>query len=244
MREAVHRLFIDAAGATLRKEDEQKSRELAALLPWIARVRRGAHVVDAAAGKASVGLVAASLLPIGRLTVLERDPVRVAACRAAAGRLSRSVTVDVREADVGDAKAWPDAPDVVVALHACGPAADLVIDGAARVGARTVLVVPCCYGDTVPFRRRAAAAVDKLGFVADVVLRRRMTASLVDLERKLRLEAAGYESEVEELVAPTVTPHNLLIVGRKTDSPVRIARARTRLAALHAASEADPPAAR
>ena len=179
-------------------------------------------------------MVAASLLPIGRLTVLERDPGRVAACRAAATRLGRDVPVDVREADVGTADAWPDAPDVVVALHACGPAADLVLDRAAACGARTVLVVPCCYGETVPFRVRAAAAIDNLGFVADVVLRRRMTASLVDLERKLRLEAAGYESEVEELIAPTVTPHNLLIVGRKTDSDVRIARARDRLAALHA----------
>ncbi|MBX3227829.1 MAG: methyltransferase [Labilithrix sp.] len=236
VRAAVLRLFIDAPGAGLRKEDEQKCRELHALLPWIAKVRRGAHVVDAAAGKASVGLVAAELLEVGALTVIERDAGRVAACRAAAKRLTREVPVDVRASDVAAADAWPPEPDVVVALHACGPAADLVLDGAARAGARTVLVVPCCYGDAVPFRRRATAAVEGLGYVADDLLRRRIAASLVDLERALRLEAAGYETSVEELVAPTVTPHNLLIAGRKTGSPVRIARARARLDALHAAA--------
>jgi hypothetical protein len=52
------------------------------------------------------------------------------------------------------------------------------------------------------------------------------------MERKLRLEAGGYETELSEFVAPTVTPHNLLFYGRRTDSPVRIARAKERLVAL------------
>lgn len=232
VRATVHRLFIGAPEAALRKEDEQKSRELTALLAVLARVKRGAHVVDAAAGKASVGLVAAELLEVGRLTILERDPGRVAACRAAAARLGREVSVDVRHADVADEAAWPEEPDVVVALHACGGASDLVIDGAVRSGARQLLLVPCCYGSGIPFFARAAAAVNHMPFSADALLARRATASLVDTERKLRLEAAGFETEIEELVAPTVTPHNLLFRARRTSSPVRIARAMAKLAAL------------
>ena len=237
IRAVVQRLFIASTGASLRREDEQKSRELAGLLPHLARLKKGAHVVDAAAGKASVGLVAAELLPLGRLTVLEREPDRVAACRAAAARLGRPIPVDIRQAELADDAAWPSAADAVVALHACGGAADLVIDGAIRSGARQLWLTPCCYGDGVRFRRHAALVVAGMPYAADDVLRRRIVASIVDLERKLRLEIAGYETDVEEFVAPTVTPHNLLFRARKTDSSVRIDRARRRLDALHAAAD-------
>ena len=232
VRAVVHRLFIATAGASLRKEDEQKSREVAALLARLARVRKGAHLVDAAAGKASVGLVAAELLPIAALTVLERDPGRVEACLRAAARLTRPVGIDVRHADVAAAAAWPEAPDAVVALHACGPAADHVIDQAIRARARFVFVVPCCYGEAIPFFARADAVVREQGYVADDLLRQRIRASLIDMERKLRLELAGYETELEELVGPTVTPHNLLFRARRAGDPVRIERAAARLAAL------------
>ncbi len=237
VRAAMHQLFIAAPGAGLRAEDEQKSREVWALLPHLAKIKRGAHLVDAAAGKASVGLVAAELLELERLTIVERDPKRVAACRAAVARLSRPIPVEVREADVGDPAAWPREPDAVVALHACGPAADLVITSAAAAGARQLLVAPCCYGRAVPFHEGAARAVANLRFAADDLLARRMAASLVDLDRKLRLEAAGYDTKLCAFVAPTVTPHDLLFVARRTDNPARIARAEARRAALHAAAE-------
>jgi hypothetical protein len=71
-----------------------------------------------------------------------------------------------------------------------------------------------------------------MGFVADARIRERMRASVIDMERKLRLEAAGYETELSELVGPTVTPHNLLFYGRRTDDPVRIERAKARLVGL------------
>lgn len=232
----MHRLFIGAGEASLRKEDRQKSRELEGLLARLATLKKGAHLVDAAAGKSSVGLVAAELLPIGKLTVLERDPKRVAACKAAAKELRARVHVDIHLADVGEESVWPPEVDAVVALHACGPAADAILDAAIQSGARQLFVAPCCYGKNVPFVRHATTAITKLGFVADDVLKRRMAASLVDVERKLRLEAAGYEADIEEFVAPTVTPHNLLFVARRTRSEVRMARATQRLAALRASA--------
>lgn len=236
VRSALHRLFIAADSAKLRREDEQKCRELAPLLGHLGRIKKGAHLVDAAAGKASVGLVAAELLAIGRVTVIERDPARVAACRAAAGRLRREAPVDVREADVANPHAWPPAPDAVVALHACGGASDLVIDQATRSRARQLFLVPCCYGGSVSFRDQAAMVVAHMPWVSDDVIRRRMTASVIDLERKLRLEAAGYATDIEELFATSISPHNLLFIARRTNEPVRITRARERLAALYAAA--------
>jgi hypothetical protein len=234
VRATVHRLFIDAAGASLRKEDEQKCLELAGLLARLVTLRKGAHVVDAAAGKASVGLVAAELLPLGRVTVLERDPARVAACTAAATRLERTVAVDVRQGDLAEHALWPDVPDAVVGLHACGAASDGVLDGAIRSQARRVFVAPCCYDERVLSRARGYAGVPEWIDVVDATIRRRVLAGLVDLERMLRLEAAGFETQVHEFVAPTVTPHNLLFCGVRTKSGVRMHRASERLAGLRA----------
>ena len=235
VRTALHRLFIDAANAGLRKEDEQKSRELAGLLARLARLKKGAHLVDAAAGKASVGLIAAELLPLGSVTVIERAPARVAACVSAASRLQREVRVDVREGDVADPALWPEAPDAVVALHACGRASDGVIEGAIASRAGRVLVAPCCYDESVLARARSWAGVPSCLEAADEPIRRRILSSLVEVERTLRLEAAGFETRAEEFVAPTVTPHNLVLCGRRTLSEVRMARASARLAALRGA---------
>jgi hypothetical protein len=49
---------------------------------------------------------------------------------------------------------------------------------------------------------------------------------MVDAERTWRLEAAGYETEVVEFVAPTITPHNLLWRARLVREPRRMAAAK------------------
>lgn len=226
----LHRLFIARAGTTLRREDLQKAHELAAMLRELSRIRRGAHLIDAAAGKASVGLVAAELLPIGALTVIERDPKRIAACRDAIGRMSRALPVDLRESDVSGA--WPREADAVVALHACGRASDTVIDRAIESDARFLFLVPCCYGADVPFLARALAIADGLGAGDHQNVRRRVATSLVDLERTLRLEAAGYEVEAYDFVGATITPHNLLLRARRTRAEKRMVSAMERLAEL------------
>lgn len=224
----LHRLFIARDGTSLRKEDKQKALELASMVDELSRLRRGAHLIDAAAGKSSVGLIAAELLPIGALTVIERDPRRVAACRDAITRMTRTLPIDVVESDV--AAEWPSA-DSVVALHACGRASDAVIDRAIASDVRFVFLVPCCYGADVPFMPRALERADAMGAMQQNI-RRRIAVSLVDLERTLRLEAAGFEVEAHEFVGATVTPHNLLIRARRARSEKRMKNARERLARL------------
>jgi hypothetical protein len=225
VREALHRLFIGAQGTRLRKEDEVKAAEIAAMLAELSRFGRDTLLVDAAAGKAPVGLLAAELLGFEHVAVIERDAGRIAACRSAAARLARPVEIDVRQADVGDPAAWPAHPGAVVALHACGLAADAVIDGAAQAGARFILLVPCCYGEGVAFAGDAKAWACRLGARQGAV-RRRLEDALIDAERTLRLESLGYETTVIPLVAPTVTPHNLMWRARRTDEPVAMERAR------------------
>jgi len=134
--------------------------------------------------------------------------------------------------DAGDAALWPDEPDVVVALHACGEASDLIIDQAVAVRARHILVAPCCVADTLPAARRAVARADSMGLPPQAGVRRRFIESLVDAERTLRLEAAGWETLVVPFVAPTVTPHNLIIRARRVGEPERMRVAAERLARL------------
>src|SRR4051812_31420518 len=197
----LHRLYIGNEAAGLRDEDRKKVAEVAALLDEIARVKRRGLVVDAAAGKATVGLLAAELVGLDRLVVIERDPRAAARSREAAARVP-AANVEVREGDVADAALWPDDPDLVVALHACGAASDVIVDRAAAARARVLLLVPCCYSDTVAFAREARRTAEALGAGDHGEVRRRVVTALVDLERTLRLESLGYETTVMSFVAP------------------------------------------
>ena len=71
-----------------------------------------------------------------------------------------------------------------------------------------------------------------LGIPRQAAVRRRFVQSIVDAERTLRLEAAGYETETVEFVPPTVTPHNVLFRARKVGEPARMRDAAVRYSAL------------
>jgi hypothetical protein len=119
-----------------------------------------------------------------------------------------------------------------MALHACGSAADVIIDRAIACKARTLLLVPCCTSDAVTASNLAYARAEALRIPRHAPVRRRFIQAIVDAERTWRLEAAGYETEVVEFVAPTVTPHNLLWRARLVREPQRMAAARNSLANL------------
>jgi hypothetical protein len=233
---SLHRLYIAASGTCLRKEDRKKAREIAAFLGEIARVlgkrrRSPVTLVDAAAGKAYVGLLAAELLFEPRVQqahviLIEREAKRATACRQAIAKLGCStVHFTVRETDVADGTAWPEAPDLVVALHACGTASDTTLDRAIASRARHVLLVPCCTSAEVPAAALAARRADELGLPRHAEVRRRFIQSIVDAERTLRLEAAGYETTLVPFVPPTVTTANLLWRARRVGEAARMARA-------------------
>ena len=169
------RLYIAAEDAGLRDEDRKKAREVAAMLDEIERAagrfsRRAPLVlVDAAAGKSYVGLLAARLVlePMGvaaTVITIERDDGEGGdrAGRPIA-RLGTSVPIECRAADVDEAEAWPAEPSIVTALHACGPAADQIIERAVASRARELLLVPCCTSRGVDAAVRAEASAAAFG---------------------------------------------------------------------------------
>jgi Methyltransferase domain len=235
----MERLYVAAPGATLRREDRRKAVEVAGMLEEVRRQVAGSAagqpfvLLDAAAGKGYVGLLAAKLVlePANRrdarVITLEREGDRVALTSDVARALQTSVAIDVRQAELGPSVpgSWPAAVQLVTALHACGPAADASIDATIEKRARALLLVPCCTGRAVGATTIAESRAGELGIPRQAGVRRRFVQAIVDAERTLRLEAAGWQTEVMELCPPTISPHNLLWRARHVGEPGRMARA-------------------
>jgi hypothetical protein len=219
VRDSVERLLQDvwiaAPGTALREEDRKKAVEVAALLAELARVHKdGMLLVDAAAGRGYVGLCAARLV----------GPMRVVAIDADARLLPRAPEIEGRAGRVEDLALWPAEADAVVALHACGPASDAVVDAAIATRARRLFLIPCCTRGSGAAERRA----DEAGIPRHAAVRRAFLESIVLAERTLRLEAAGWQTDVVELVPRSVTPYNLMLRARRVCEPGRMAAAADR----------------
>ncbi len=238
----LHVLYIAADGAGLRLEDHRKAIEVAAMLAEIERcagkltTRSRLELVDAAAGKSYVGLLAAKLVfdtadRLAAVCTIERDPRRVELSRRAAEKLAAKTPIECRCADLANGDDWPEEPSIVTALHACGPASDAVIDRTIECRAKNLLLVPCCTDASVVSISRAKAKAKRMGIPPHAQIQRRFIQACVDTERTLRLESAGYQTEVVEMVGATVTPHNLLWRARRVCEPRRMASAKRALSA-------------
>ncbi len=99
------------------------------------------------------------------------------------------------------------APHLVVSLHACDVATDIVLDKSASLGADVILSTPCCHRDL----SRKLDCPD-LEFIArHSILKSKMCDAATDALRILRLEAMGYNCSAIELIDPDDTPKNVLI---------------------------------
>ncbi len=98
-------------------------------------------------------------------------------------------------------------PDIVISLHACDIATDIVIDSAVALGASFILSTPCCH-------RYLNDRLDmpSLSFVSRYPhLKNKLCEALTDGIRVARLRAAGYQTSALELTDPENTPKNTLI---------------------------------
>ena len=134
----------------------------------------------------------------------------------------------------GDVRALPRdrRPDLVVSLHACDVATDIVLSSAVLLGAGVILSTPCCH-------RRLGEALGGVreGSPLAFLLRRpklrgKLAEAATDAIRCLYLEASGYHTDVTELVDPDDTPKNTLIRAyRVPTSQKRLAEKRDELKA-------------
>ncbi|MBO5100955.1 MAG: SAM-dependent methyltransferase, partial [Clostridia bacterium] len=98
-------------------------------------------------------------------------------------------------------------PDMVISLHACDIATDIVLSTATRLGADIILSTPCCH-------KYLSKRVDapELDFVlAYPHLKNKISEILTDALRISYLRSEGYSVTAPELTDPENTPKNTLI---------------------------------
>lgn len=114
-------------------------------------------------------------------------------------------------------------PDLVLSLHACDTATDIVLTTAARLGAKVILSTPCCQhqlmNDLKPDSPLGSALMPVM---EQSLLKQKLCVALTDALRCKRLEAAGYSVTVTELIDPEDTPKNLLIRAVKVPMPAAV----------------------
>lgn len=103
----------------------------------------------------------------------------------------------------------PDKVNMVVSLHACDIATDIVIGKAIEWKADVILSTPCCHHDM-----NKKLNCEPLSFIADYsMLRQKLCDAATDALRLKLMEANGYECAALELIDPEETPKNIMLRG-------------------------------
>ena len=119
----------------------------------------------------------------------------------------------------GDVRNTPkEKPDLVISLHACDIATDIVLEKAIVEGAKVILSTPCCHHEL-----NHTLNCPTLSFIAEhSMLRQKFCDAATDALRLKLLEAHGYNTTSLELVEDA--PKNIMlrairINGADEDSP-------------------------
>lgn len=114
--------------------------------------------------------------------------------------------------------------DLVISLHACDIATDLVLERAVRWGAKVILSTPCCHHEL-----NHSISCPSLAFITEhSMLRQKLCDAATDALRLKYLEAHGYAVAALELIDPEETPKNILLRGILRDRPDETAMAAAR----------------
>ena len=97
--------------------------------------------------------------------------------------------------------------DLVISLHACDTATDLVLDQAMKWNTDVILSTPCCHHEL-----NHSLNCPQLSFIAEhSMLRQKLCDAATDALRLKRLEMNGYEVAALELIDPEETPKNIML---------------------------------
>ncbi len=117
----------------------------------------------------------------------------------------------------------PEHPDMVISLHACDIATDIVLANAIKWGAGIILSTPCCHHEMskqLSEKASDAALKGDLAFILDhPILKQKLCDAATDALRVKRLESVGYSVTTLELIDPDDTPKNLMIRATKIANP-------------------------
>jgi hypothetical protein len=125
------------------------------------------------------------------------------------------IEADFVVGSIGEAR-LEQAPDVVLALHACDTATDDALARAVDWQASLVLAAPCCHHDIASQLRTAEAPAPYAMLTRHGILRERFADTLTDALRASLLRREGYRVDVVEFVESAHTPRNTLLRAVRT----------------------------
>ena len=106
-------------------------------------------------------------------------------------------------------------PHLVISLHACDTATDVVLQAAVRLGARMILSTPCCHRElSRHLSCEPLSFVSRYGKLSD-----KLCEAMTDGLRLLYLSGEGYRTNAMELTDPDDTPKNTLLCAVKEREP-------------------------
>ena len=181
---------------------------------------RPIRIVDLGCGNAYLTFAAVALLAVERgipCTMTGIDVKRQARERNTdiARGLGWAATCRFVEGSIsGAVGAFPagEAPDVVLALHACDTATDDALAAAVHWQAPLVLASPCCHHTLNAQLKQARGEASPFpALTKHAMLRERLGDVLTDAVRAHVLALCGYRVTVSDFVGSEHTPRNLLI---------------------------------
>lgn len=144
-----------------------------------------------------------------RMTGVDLKPDVIAYCNDVAQKLGfdglEFLCGDVAKYDAGGEV------DLVISLHACDTATDLVLAKAMEWNARVILSTPCCHHEL-----NHSIKCDVLSFVTEhSMLRQKLCDAATDALRLKLLQCNGYSVAALELIDPEETPKNIMLRALK-----------------------------
>ncbi len=139
------------------------------------------------------------------MTGVDLKPDVVAYCNEVAQKLH----FDGLEFLCGDISTYDTGEKVhlVISLHACDTATDLVLAKAMEWNADVILSTPCCHHEL-----NHTLNCPSLGFIAEhSMLRQKLCDAATDALRLKLLESRGYAVAALELIDPEETPKNIML---------------------------------
>jgi hypothetical protein len=238
---ALHILTVDGK---LNQDSRRKLKQVYHLFQFIEPLMKQAyaqsdslHLVDHGAGKSYLGFILYDLFlkqqASGTITGIETRPELIEKSVALASALgfNRMRFLNVSAEDSISSVELPPKIDIVTALHACNTATDDAISFGIRKKASHLVLVPCCQAEVASVLKKNKSESFAKTPLSELwrhpVHTREMGSQLTNVLRCLRLEAAGYQVMVTELVGWEHSMKNELIVAsfkgqRRKDAVHRI----------------------
>jgi len=191
-------------------------------------------LVDHGAGKSYLGFIIYDLffkkLEQGKIYGIEfrEDLIKKSIELAERLKFSRMQFVATTVADSNNLKSIPQTIGMVTALHACDTATDDAIDFGLNHNAKYFILIPCCQAELASVFRKYKNKMLGQTPLSEIwrhpIHSREFGSHLTNVLRCLRLEAAGYQVTVTELVGWEHSMKNELIVAEFKGLPGRKAK--------------------